>query len=76
MQQKIQCKESQIISLETILGSLRENNILGAEELQVLHDIGGVNSKILERQLRKNRGKSVNRQFDNQLKIFALALHY
>lgn len=59
-----------------IIKSLRENSALGAEELQILKDIGGANSKILHRQLRKNRGKSVNRQFDSRLKSFALTLHY
>jgi len=48
-----------------------------------MQDIGGANSKILEKQLWKNRGKSVNKQFDqlqifnfNQLKKFILTLHY
>jgi len=50
--------------------------MLGTEELQILQDIGGSNSKILERQLLKNRGKPVNKQFDSRLRSFALTLHY
>lgn len=76
LQQKIRRKESRIITLEAILNSLKKNNMLGTEELQILQDIGGSNSKILERQLLKNRGKPVNKQFDSRLRSFALTLHY
>lgn len=38
LQQNVRRKESRIISLETILDSLGKNNILGAEELQILQD--------------------------------------
>lgn len=65
LQQKIRRKDSKNISLKTILNSLRKNNMLRTEELQILQDIGGPNSKIIQRQLQKSRGKSVNKQFDN-----------
>lgn len=76
LQQQVRRKECKIISFEAIFDALKEKNMLQTEELQVLQDIGGPNSKILERQLQKNRGKCVKKQFNNHLKSFALTLHY
>lgn len=45
LQQKIRRMESRIISLKGILESLRENDLLQIEELQILRDVGGANSK-------------------------------
>lgn len=49
LQQKVRRSKSRIIFLKAILDSLRKNNALEAEELQILQDIGGTNSKILEK---------------------------
>ena len=51
LQQQVRRKECKIISFKAIFDALKEKNMLQAEEMQVLQDIGGPNSKILERQL-------------------------
>ncbi|GAB1861466.1 THAP-type domain-containing protein [Camponotus japonicus] len=44
LQQKVRRKESRIITLEAILNSLKKNNMLGTEELQILQDIDDIST--------------------------------
>lgn len=65
-----------VAKLKTVLESLKTKNLLNAEQLDVLKDMGNFNKQLLKRQISRINKVSVPKKYLPELRSFALTLHF
>lgn len=74
LQQTVRRRDKQVATLRSVLDTLRQKRLLEAEQGEVLFNLGS--NELLERLRKKQMNKHVPRQYEPQLRVFALTLHY
>ncbi|TGZ52334.1 THAP domain-containing protein, partial [Temnothorax longispinosus] len=75
LQQTVRRRDKQVVTLKCILDTLRKKGILEAEQSEMLLNLGGSN-ELFKRLCKKQKNERVPRQYNPQLRVFALTLHY
>lgn len=75
LRKKIVRKDKKIANLEAIITELQSQNYVQDEALEVLSKLGGPNELFL-RQYKKSLKKSLPSSYSEELRVFALTLHF
>ncbi|XP_039308738.1 uncharacterized protein LOC120358454, partial [Solenopsis invicta] len=75
LQQNVRRKANRITTLKCLLNTLKQKNLLNNEEADILETLDESNGKLFK-QLIKQKNKCLPRKYDEQLRTFALTIHY
>lgn len=76
LQKKYRRSMKRVTKLKDILGSLKEKRLLDVQQLDILQNIGMFNKQLLQRQASKINKTSMHKQYEPELRVFALTLHF
>lgn len=76
LQQNLRRSSSKITNLKNILKTLHKKHLLNEEQVDLLHTLSGSNGKLFERLLQKKNAQPLPKQYEKELRSFALTLHY
>lgn len=76
LQQNLRRRIDQVATLRDVLDTLQQKQLLTENQADLLHNVGGSNEELFKRLLKKQNNKSVSKQYEPQLRAFALTLHY
>ncbi|XP_039311859.1 uncharacterized protein LOC113005537 isoform X1 [Solenopsis invicta] len=76
LQQKQRRSTKRIATLKEILKSLKQKNLLNAEQVDVLKDLGMFNQQLLKRQISRIKKSPGSKMYEPELRMFALTLHF
>ncbi|RLU20313.1 hypothetical protein DMN91_006921 [Ooceraea biroi] len=76
LQQKQRRTMKRVARLKDILTSLKNNNLLHREQLDILKSLGNFNQQLLKRQVNKFNNIPIPRKYTTGLRAFALTLHF
>lgn len=75
LQKKLIRREKRIASMKEILDDLRKKKLIQEEYLDVISKLGGP-QELFVRQYKKATNKALPRQYSEEIKVFALTLHF
>lgn len=76
LQQSLRRKKKKVVELSFIIEKIREKNLMSDSELDILFKAAAPNKEFLNRQLAKAKNGTLPNKYSEELRAFALTLHF